>query len=159
MYTMNQPRWYKLSPCLVTSLMREKNHERMSLHYTHNTIQYLYFLAIYYHSIVCKHGLEGSSSTWFYTRTWNKDCLLQDSSRKTVKSIFTSHSSTHQFIVLPDNLSFTKEMKALSTAIFPIQECPQWLTLRSDAWRVKGKNDFIAEVWVHKLHTGLEHTM
>lgn len=44
--------------------------------------------------------------------------------RKTIKSVLTSHSRAHQFLVLLDNFSFMIEMKALSTAIFPMSEFP-----------------------------------
>lgn len=44
--------------------------------------------------------------------------------RKTIKSVLTSHSRAHQFLVLFDNFSFMSEMKALSTAIFPMSEFP-----------------------------------
>lgn len=103
---------------------KEKNHDSISLHYTDNTIQYLYSPVVSYHGVDCKHGFEGMSSIYSYTRTQNKYCLLQDSFRKTIKSILTSHSSTHQFLVLPDNFSFMSKMKALSIAIFPISEFP-----------------------------------
>lgn len=53
-----------------------------------------------------------------------KYCLRQESFRKTIKSILTSHSSAHQFLMLPDNLSFMSKMKALSIAIFLISEFP-----------------------------------
>lgn len=104
----SHPQRYMLSPHLAISLMRKKkkNHKSISLHYTGNTIQYLYSPVISYHGVVCKYGFEGTSSICSYTGTWNKYFLLQDSFRKTIKSILTSHSSTHKFLMLPDNFSF-----------------------------------------------------
>lgn len=103
---------------------KNENHKSVSLHYTDNTIYYLYSPVISYHGAVCKHGFEGASSISSYTRTQNKYCLRQESFRKTIKSILTSHSSAHQFLMLPDNLSFMSKMKALSIAIFLISEFP-----------------------------------
>ena len=77
----SHPWWYMLSPRLAISLTRKRggkiNHKSTSLHYTDNTIQYLYFPVISYHGAVCKHGCEGTSSMYPYTGMQNKYCLLQ----------------------------------------------------------------------------------
>lgn len=113
---------------------RKCNHRSISLHNTDNAMQYFCFPVISYHGVDCKHGFEGTSSICSYTGMWNKYRLLQESFRETRKSILTSPSSTPQFLVLPDNPSFTSEMKALSIALFPRSD-----SLRSDACRKKGK--------------------
>lgn len=124
----SHPCWYNADPSFVHQPHMEKEnqkyHKDISLHCTDNTIQYLHSPVIPYHGVVCQNGFEGMSRIHFYTGTWNKYCLLQDSFRKIIMSVLTSHSSTHQVFVLPDHFSFISKMKALSRAIFPVSEIP-----------------------------------